>query len=340
MYLKTALLLVWFGASYALLVFAATNLWLGALLSLSLGSRWPASVSASSTTPTTVPTPAAPRVNRVMGMTLDMLGASSYLWRFKHNLAHHTYTNLAGADDDINFVPFARLSPAQPRLRLHRLQQFYLWALYWFLFPKWNFVDDFKTLSAGANLRARVSRGRAARRSPAVRGQGGVHRLGVRGPAAVPPVVGRAAVLRHDLARPRHHAGGGVHARPLRGRGGVSRAAAGDGATAAPVGGAPGPDHGRLRARQSAADLVRGRAQLPDRASPVSRASATSITRASRRSCRRRAPSSASATPRTPPSAARSPHTGAGSAAWDAATRPRGANRSARSRMARPCPCS
>ena len=54
---------------------------------------------------------------------------------------------LAGADDDINFVPFARLAPAQPRLRLHRLQQFYLWALYWFLFPKWNFVDDFKGLA-------------------------------------------------------------------------------------------------------------------------------------------------------------------------------------------------
>ena len=98
-----------------------------------------------------------------MGLTLDMLGASSYLWRFKHNLSHHTYTNLAGADDDINFVPFARLSPAQPRYRLHHLQQFYLWALYWFLFPKWNFVDDFKTLSAGANLRAAGSRDRAAR---------------------------------------------------------------------------------------------------------------------------------------------------------------------------------
>ena len=36
MYLKTAVLLLWFGASYALLVFAATTFWQGALLSLSL----------------------------------------------------------------------------------------------------------------------------------------------------------------------------------------------------------------------------------------------------------------------------------------------------------------
>jgi linoleoyl-CoA desaturase len=152
MYLKTAVLLLWFGASYALLAFAATTLWQGALLSLSLalamagigfGIQHDANHGAYSR---------RGAVNRVMGLTLDMLGASSYLWRFKHNLSHHTYTNLAGADDDINFLPFARLSPAQPRYRLHRLQQFYLWALYWFLFPKWNFVDDFKTL-----MHARIS---------------------------------------------------------------------------------------------------------------------------------------------------------------------------------------
>lgn len=152
MFLKTAVLLVWFGASYALLVFVAANFWEGALLSLSLAFsmagigfciQHDANHGAYSN---------HRAVNRVMGLTLDMLGASSYLWRFKHNLSHHTYTNLMGEDDDINFVPFARLSPAQPRYRLHRVQQFYLWALYWFLYPKWNFVDDFKSLT-----KARIS---------------------------------------------------------------------------------------------------------------------------------------------------------------------------------------
>jgi len=147
MYFKTAVLLLWFGASYALLVFGAATLWQGALLSLSLGLAMAGIGCAIQHDANHGAYSSRAAVNRVMGMTLDMLGASSYLWHFKHNLAHHTYTNLAGADDDINFVPFARLSPAQPRLRLHRLQQFYLWALYWFLFPKWNFVDDFKSLA-------------------------------------------------------------------------------------------------------------------------------------------------------------------------------------------------
>ena len=149
MHLKTAVLLIWFGASYALLVFGATSVWQGALLSASLalamagigfGIQHDANHGAYSS---------RAAVNRLMAMTLDMLGASSYLWRVQHNLSHHTYTNIEGADDDINFVPFARLSPGQPRYRLHHLQQFYLWALYWFLFPKWNFVDDFKNVTRG-----------------------------------------------------------------------------------------------------------------------------------------------------------------------------------------------
>ena len=37
----------------------------------------------------------------------------SYAWRVKHNIAHHTYTNVAGYDDDINQAPFARLTPNQ-----------------------------------------------------------------------------------------------------------------------------------------------------------------------------------------------------------------------------------
>jgi linoleoyl-CoA desaturase len=146
MYLKTATLLLWFGASYVLLVFVATSFWQAGLLSLSLALamagigfsiQHDANHGAYSN---------RPAVNGVMSMALDMLGASSYLWRIKHNISHHTYTNLDGADDDIDFVPFARLAPAQPHYRLHRFQQFYLWTLYWFLFPKWTFVDDFKNL--------------------------------------------------------------------------------------------------------------------------------------------------------------------------------------------------
>ena len=58
------------------------------------------------------------RCNHLLGWTADaLLGFSSYAWRVKHNVAHHTYTNVDGYDDDITQMPFARLVPAQPRGR-------------------------------------------------------------------------------------------------------------------------------------------------------------------------------------------------------------------------------
>lgn len=149
MVLKTAVLLLWLVASYVLLVFAAATVWQGALLAVSLalamagvgfGIQHDANHGAYSR---------RGAVNRCLGLTLDLLGGSSYVWQWKHNILHHTYPNLSGADDDIDVGPFARLAPAQPRYRFHRFQQVYLWALYGFLGPKWHLVDDFKSVTGG-----------------------------------------------------------------------------------------------------------------------------------------------------------------------------------------------
>jgi len=32
---------------------------------------------------------------------MDLIGASSYVWHWKHAVVHHTYTNLTGHDADI-----------------------------------------------------------------------------------------------------------------------------------------------------------------------------------------------------------------------------------------------
>jgi linoleoyl-CoA desaturase len=79
------------------------------------------------------------------------LGGSSYIWRWKHNISHHTYTNLDGADNDIDIRPFARLCPNQPRHAIHRFQHLYMWALYGFLHPQWQ-VEDISQLA-----RARIA---------------------------------------------------------------------------------------------------------------------------------------------------------------------------------------
>lgn len=61
-------------------------------------------------------------VNRLAGFTGDLLGASSWIWRFKHNNLHHGNTNMVGFDADIDQAPFARLTPEQPWRPWHRYQ--------------------------------------------------------------------------------------------------------------------------------------------------------------------------------------------------------------------------
>jgi linoleoyl-CoA desaturase len=67
----------------------------------------------------------------------------------KHNIAHHTYTNVEGADDDMSVGVLARLAPEQRHLAVHNLQHFYLWALYGFLLLKYHVAYDFKNLARG-----------------------------------------------------------------------------------------------------------------------------------------------------------------------------------------------
>src|SRR5262249_7826029 len=62
---------------------------------------------------------------------------------------HHSYPNIAGADDDIQIEPLGRMSPHQPRRRMHRLQFLYMWALYGLLAGKWHLVDDFRQVLTG-----------------------------------------------------------------------------------------------------------------------------------------------------------------------------------------------
>ena len=149
MYLKSATMLVWVVASWALLMFAAATWWQAGLLSISLGLALAGlafnithDANHGSYSPSR-------RLNRAMCFSMDFLGASSYVWRTKHNVVHHTYTNIAGADSDIDSMPFARLAPEQPLRALHRFQHFYLWVLYGLFAIKWHTTGDFGYLIEG-----------------------------------------------------------------------------------------------------------------------------------------------------------------------------------------------
>ena len=91
------------------------------------------------------------RNNHLMGWTADaLLGFSSYAWRVKHNVAHHTYTNVEGFDDDISQTPFARLMPQQAPRPWYRLQQYYIWPLYSLMVLRWQTGGDAAALVKGS----------------------------------------------------------------------------------------------------------------------------------------------------------------------------------------------
>lgn len=149
MYFKTATILAWLIGAYVLLMFVVTSWWLvlplAAVLGLAMAAigfniQHDASHKAYSE---------QAWVNKLMALTLDLVGGSSYLWDWKHNSIHHTYTNVSGYDDDINIGVFGRLAPGQKHYWFHRLQGIYLWILYGLLSMKWHFVDDFYNLAAG-----------------------------------------------------------------------------------------------------------------------------------------------------------------------------------------------
>ncbi len=97
-------------------------------------------------------------INQLAACSLDLIGGSSYIWDWKHDVLHHTYTNIHGHDTDIELGILGRLSPHQDRLWFHRFQHFYLWPLYGLLVIKWHFYDDFINYFTGTLGGARFPR--------------------------------------------------------------------------------------------------------------------------------------------------------------------------------------
>jgi linoleoyl-CoA desaturase len=97
-------------------------------------------------------------INKLMALTLDVLGGSSYLWRSKHVVFHHTYVNITGHDTDIDFGLLGRLNTHQRRRAHHRWQHVYLWPLYGLMAVKWQLVDDFRKLISGRISNQRIPR--------------------------------------------------------------------------------------------------------------------------------------------------------------------------------------
>jgi len=150
MYLKSFIFLFIFFSSYIGLVFLANNWWQALLFSgllglVMAGIGFNVQHDASHQTYSKK----LPWVNHLFGLSLELIGGSSYNWHWKHVIFHHINVNIVGHDNDLNVGLFGRLAPAQKHLPFHRFQHYYLWFLYGLMAIKWQLFDDFEAVITG-----------------------------------------------------------------------------------------------------------------------------------------------------------------------------------------------
>jgi linoleoyl-CoA desaturase len=82
-------------------------------------------------------------VNKFFGLSMNALGGNAFIWKQKHNIIHHTYTNIEGIDDDIVQSKFLRQCSTQKWMPVHRFQQYYLLFMYALAIFAWVLGNDF-----------------------------------------------------------------------------------------------------------------------------------------------------------------------------------------------------
>lgn len=141
---KTIILVTAAIAMYIILITASVNAWIALLLCMVLGFTL-ASVGFSVMHDANHGSYSTkPWLNDFLGLSLNAMGASSYFWKQKHNIIHHTYTNVDGIDDDIAKSPIIRQCESQKWVPAHKVQYLYLLPVYSLSTIFWIFIMDFK----------------------------------------------------------------------------------------------------------------------------------------------------------------------------------------------------
>lgn len=143
LYVKTAILLISAISIYTALVFFTPPTWLAISLCILMGFNFAgigfntmhdaAHGSFSSKT----------WVNKILSHTLNLMGGDVYLWQSKHNIFHHSFTNIDGMDEDIDIKPWIRVNENQEKFWYHRFQHIYWAILYGTTYLLWIFIQDF-----------------------------------------------------------------------------------------------------------------------------------------------------------------------------------------------------
>lgn len=82
-------------------------------------------------------------VNNTLSYLLNFVGGNVANWRIQHNRLHHTFTNIDGADQDIEAASVLRFSPNQELRPIHKYQHLYAWFFYSLLTLNWATAKEF-----------------------------------------------------------------------------------------------------------------------------------------------------------------------------------------------------
>ena len=84
-----------------------------------------------------------PWINQLLLRFANLAGGDGYMYKYKHTISHHPYTNIHGIDIDLEQSGIVKVSPFTKSKGQHRYQSFYMKALYPFFILFWVLLRDF-----------------------------------------------------------------------------------------------------------------------------------------------------------------------------------------------------
>lgn len=83
-------------------------------------------------------------VNKFLLCFANLAGGDGYMYKYKHTVSHHPYTNIPGVDIDLEQSGIVRVTPYTRSVKKHKYQHRYMKILYPFFILFWVLIRDFK----------------------------------------------------------------------------------------------------------------------------------------------------------------------------------------------------
>ncbi|MCU0570068.1 MAG: acyl-CoA desaturase [Oculatellaceae cyanobacterium Prado106] len=146
MYLKTAIIFTWVIGSWSFTLFGPPILWMKVIGCILLGMGISGIGFSVGHDANHGGYSRHKWLNNLLGLTYDVIGVSSYLWRYRHNFLHHTFTNVLGHDVEIHGDGVVRMSPYMEHQWYHRYQHLFIPFVYAIIPIYWAIADVYLIL--------------------------------------------------------------------------------------------------------------------------------------------------------------------------------------------------